>query len=99
MKGIDMFLVYDDPVFSNNKNMSFSLDDIDATKLYIKHYENFLVLSFFLREGNREEKQRASKEIEICERKMKFWERHKNFSQNDSEYLISELKKKWKFST
>lgn len=69
-------------IYSENREpFSGTIDfsRIDAVKQYVKHYENSLLLLMFMSQGTVVEKAQARKEMAICERKMKFWERQDNF--------------------
>jgi hypothetical protein len=69
----------------------------NATKSYLTHYDNLLFLTFLLANSNdRAEKQQASKEMTICERKLKHWTHHANYNHADAMRGIQELRKKWK---
>ena len=52
----------------------------DAVKCYMTHYQNFLTLDWFAKHGTIHEKHQANRELEICRRKMKYWERQPHFS-------------------
>jgi len=71
------------------------LDRIDATKVWLGHFANSLMLGFFIAKGTRIEKQEASQELVICERKMKFWERQPNFELDRATAETSKLKTQW----
>lgn len=53
---------------------------MNPNKAFMSHYANFLYLDFILNNGDYQERQQARKELVICERKMKFWERHPDFN-------------------
>lgn len=67
-----------------NGPLNFDPLRCDAVKAYMKHYENFLFLDFMVQNGTIAEKHQASKELEICKRKMKFWERQPHFIQAEA---------------
>jgi len=73
------------------------LHRLDPTKQYLRHYDNLLFLQFvFAHPGSsRVEKHQASKEITICERKLKYWERNATFNKPASILGVEELKRKW----
>ncbi|QIG75712.1 hypothetical protein EVC20_141 [Rhizobium phage RHph_Y2_17_1] len=72
-----MALIYDESVRSGASNIS--INKMDGTKAYLRHYENKLTLTFFAERGSRVERWQAEKELVICERKLKFWEKHPTF--------------------
>lgn len=68
---------------------------LDAVKGYLRHYGNKLYLGFMLANGTRIEKQQASKELEICERKLTWWQRHPNFDRDQALRGAEALKRDW----
>jgi hypothetical protein len=50
-----------------------------GSKVYLRHFDNLLVLEFFAKSGSRAERASIEKEILICKRNLSFWERHPNF--------------------
>lgn len=90
-----MHFIYEDNPIRKRSNKPFSIEDFDATEQYLKHFGNSLELAFFLANGNREEKQRASKELAICDRKMLFWKRAPNFDIKMAANGCDRLKRKW----
>lgn len=65
----------------------------DATKCYLEHYANSVVLTHFLNFGTLAEKHQAQKELEICERKMKYWKRQPHFNMDLAVTGIERLSK------
>lgn len=57
---------------------------MDGTKNYLKHYGYKLELSFFAKNGTRQERWQAEKELVICERKPTYWEKHPKFVGEDA---------------
>lgn len=51
----------------------------NANRCYLDHYRNYLFLAFMSDNGTIAEKHQAKQEMEICERKMKYWERQPHF--------------------
>ena len=73
-----------------------SLEDINWTKAYLNHYDNYLYLNFIsTNTKDRVEKVQACKELTICERKLKFAERQGGFNKQAAEEGIFERKRKW----
>lgn len=70
---------------------------MNATKVYLGHYDNLLFLKFLMNNERSSfvEKAQARKETELCEKKLKFWSSHPNYSQADALNGCIELKKKW----
>lgn len=69
----------------------------NANKGWLKHYENSLTLTFIVHATkDRVEKAQAQKELDIADRKMKFWENHPNFEKAVVIRGAEELKRKWK---
>ena len=66
---------------------------MNGSKGYLRHFDNFLILSVFAKEGTREERAQAEKELLICKKKLSFWERHPNF---DAAHVQKEKEQKIK---
>lgn len=91
------FIVYDD----NPKPHSggrFDFDSADATKFYLEHYSNYMMLKFMAQNelSTFSEKTQARKELVICERKMEWWRRHHNFDTNRANEGITKIQKDWR---
>lgn len=72
-------------------------DRQNATSAYLKHYGNYLYLSFIYKNSDRTlEKIRAGEELVICERKLQHWRRHPNWIQTVAEVGVAKLKRDWK---
>lgn len=67
----------------------------NAVKCYMRHFNNSLYLTFMLANGTTTEKHDASKELEICERKMKYWERQPHFDEHEADLKRVAAKKRW----
>lgn len=76
-------------------NGSFNVGQLDPTAQYIKHFENSLFLTFMAVNGTLIEKHQASKELAICEKKMKFWKKFHSFDGKKADLMSIEAKKKW----
>jgi hypothetical protein len=67
-----------------------------ATKFYLNHYNNMLILKAIeQRPKNPQEKQQATREIAICQRKLDYWSKHPNFDQETVTRECAALKKLW----
>lgn len=71
-------------VRTGDSGPAFDPSRCDAVKCYMSHYQNLLVLDFMSRNGNFKERAQANEEIEICKRKMKFWERQPHFVKDEA---------------
>jgi hypothetical protein len=89
-----MAICYDDSVKGEFGGIDMS--KIDATKCYLNHYGNKLYLSFVAKNGTQNEKWQAEKELIICERKLKYWERHRNFIGSAAVAGMEKLNKQWR---
>lgn len=70
---------------------------LNPNTMYIKHLENLYVLKFIeLKSDKFFEKAQATKEIKICEKKLKFWER-KITNQDLINDKIKQLKTQWNY--
>ena len=75
-------------------NSSFRADDYDANHMICKHLENYFFLKFILlKSDDTVEKHHASKELDICERKMNFWKRQSSFCSKQYEKDIEAYRK------
>lgn len=77
---------------------NFRPEKYDASEKYLEHYQNFLTLDFFYRNGNQIERNQAKKEIEIAHRKMKYWARQENYNEKLVMKAREELNKKMKIA-
>jgi hypothetical protein len=69
---------------------------INATDGYLRHYANYLYLSFiFNNTDDWREKQQANKELTICQRKMDYHRKHPNFNAKHAEAESVKLKAQW----
>jgi hypothetical protein len=75
-----------------------SYNRINANGSYLRHYENSLLLQFMMQNGTMKERADASKEMNICQRKMERMEKHPNFDWDVVLPEIQKLKKLWKGS-
>lgn len=60
-----------------------------------KHAANRYELMFYLQSGTVAEKIQASRELEICDRKMSFWERHDKFDPSEARRIVDRLASEW----
>lgn len=80
-----MILCYQDNEVRRGSG-AFRAEDYDANHMICKHLENYFFLKFILAKSDDfVEKHRASKELDICERKMNYWKRQANFCQKQYE--------------
>ncbi|TDW20479.1 hypothetical protein EV128_125109 [Rhizobium azibense] len=89
-----MALIYDESVRGGFSNIS--INRMDGTKQYLKHYENKLILCFFAKHGTQIERWQAEKELVVCERKLTFWEKHPNFVGELARKGMEKLNHDWK---
>lgn len=89
-----MGLVYNDNEVKGNGY--FDINKFDPNRMWLVHYRNSLYLSFMLANGNMVERHQASKELVICEHKMKFWARDHRFSHDQSLIDAEKAKREWK---
>lgn len=90
-----MFLVYkDNPQFDGPNE--FNPNRFDPNKMMRYHLKNYFFLKFILMNSDDTvEKHRASKELDVCERKMKFWQNHYAFCEDEYEIDLEDMKKDW----
>ncbi len=88
-----MAIIYDESVRTGINNTSIS--QANSTNAYLRHYANKLYLSFIASNGTRDERWQAERELVICERKLRFWERHPNFVAELARIGMEKLNKEW----
>jgi len=88
-----MALIYDEG--SKGQFGNISVSQMDGTKAFLRHFENKLYLSFIATNGTRQERWQAGKELEICERKLTFWEKHPRFCGQTVKREMEKLSKQW----
>ena len=88
-----MALIYEET--TQHGFSGFNPAKCNATKVYMTHYSNYLYLTFMVLKGDRIERHQATKELDICERKLKYWSRQGNFDFGQAEKLMVREKKKW----
>jgi len=72
------------------------LSKVNPNAAYLKHYENFKYLSFLsIHETDRLLKNQALKELEIAEKRMKYWKNNKFFSEKQASEDRKVVDKKW----
>jgi hypothetical protein len=87
-----MFFYSDNEVRRSTK--PFYAEDYDANHMICKHLENYFFLKFILlKSDDTVEKHHASKELDICERKMNFWKRQSSFCSKQYEKDIEAYRK------
>nr|WP_143556390.1 hypothetical protein [Sinorhizobium sp. LM21] len=81
--------------YSDTAPRNFSDIDVwrmNGSKKYLEHFSNYLFLIFVSKRGTRAERASVEQELLICEKKLKFWERHPRyeaaFVQREKEKLI-----------
>lgn len=60
-----------------------------------KHLQNRYYLSFMLANGTAEEKGMASHELDVCDRKLEYWERHPKFDRTSAGAVNREVASEW----
>lgn len=91
-----MSLIYSDSEVGSGGGHMIPYHRQNATKSYLRHYENYLYLQFIQKNSDKEsERNQATKELTICERKMKHWQHHANYDQQAALQGIQVLKKQW----
>lgn len=59
------------------------------------HIENRAFLFFMYSKGTYAERVQASKELDICDRKIAFWEKHTEFNKDEAARIIARVKSNW----
>lgn len=71
------------------------LSKIDPTRAFLKHYDNFLFLSFIAERGELLERYQAEKELKICQRKMDYWSKRPGYNHEEALSGCEALKANW----
>lgn len=87
------YLVYSDQPQPFSGNMK--INEVNPHPFYLRHYSNLLFLTFIAQQGTKQEAYQARKELVICERKLKFWDRHPDFRISSIAKEIQTLKNQW----
>lgn len=85
-------LIYDETPLRTNSSL---VADLDGTAMFLTHFKNSLMLKFFLANGTVQEKAQASREMVICERKMKYWRNHPRYIQEMAATGAEKIKAEW----
>lgn len=89
-----MKLVYDENP-PRSSNFGF-LKNLNATKQALTHFENSLYLTFMMQNGNFSERNQASRELSIAEKKVEYWKKQPNFDSEEFSRGCEKLKKSWR---
>lgn len=96
-----MGMVYDDTVklgkFFNPSRIAF-METGSVMAAWEKHVDAWFYLSFMRMKGTTAEKFQATKELEMADRKLRFWENHTAFDRDQAMAIIAANKKTWKVS-
>jgi hypothetical protein len=85
-----------DPTKSFASSVPISAWGPDAVmKTWSTHRENRAYLFFLYKNGTMSEKQQAAKELEICDRKLAFWERHPAFDKAQAGVIAQKIMSNW----
>lgn len=74
---------------------AIDFDRMDATKKFLEHYDNYLILHAFAKTGDYNERHQAEKEIVIARRKMEFWKRRSKFDYDAAMKQVAIKNKQW----
>jgi hypothetical protein len=82
---------------SDLAGVAIAFHKFNATKCWLKHYDNLLFLQFVANNvrASRTEKHQAAKEMLICERKLKFWARQENYVEAEAQAGALKAKTLW----
>lgn len=89
------FFVYDD---EPKRKQSFGgiPKELDPNVYWEPHCENWFLLKFFYQTSKlATERIQAGKELDIAEKRMKFWEKHPEFDKKKSEEFLSVMRTRW----
>lgn len=91
----DVYLIYEDNAapFSGRRT---PYHEQPATRYWLTHFRNSMLLGLFLRRGTTVEKMAASRELAVCQQKMAHWSKHPNYDQEEAQRGADLVKKEWK---
>lgn len=82
-----MNIFYETGNAKNSDFNPFTILKMNPNSAWANHsYNHFVLCHIFHNSSDPREKIQAGKEIEIAERKMTFWERHREFDRESAEY-------------
>lgn len=88
-------LVYEEnPV--RRRSGAFDPSKYDATSQWLTHYQNLLTLEFFARNGTRDERVQAERELAVARRKLDFWKRQARWNESNAIAGKNALDRQWK---
>lgn len=73
------------------------LSEINKNNMHLKHLENWFQLKFILVApgATLQEKHQATKELDICERKLAYWSKFSDFDEKKAQAETMRLKRIW----
>ena len=86
------YLVYNENEFRTGAGIPHGLN---PNRMFRKHLENWFFLKLTLKNGNIVDRHMASKELAICDRKLEYWQRKRNFCQQQADKDTAELRSLW----
>lgn len=69
--------------------------DFDPNQMYIRHYANWLELTFIARKTEGADRFQAEKELIICERKLEYWRKKHGWIWEEVSQGVMLLKRNW----
>lgn len=91
-----MGLFYADSEDVASRKGGFSIADADPNRMMQNHIEAEFYLTFILtNSGNFHEKHQAQKELDIAQKKIKFWRKHPEYSQDEEMKFRNIEKRRW----
>lgn len=76
-----MAIIYDDVNRGPWRGMGSKIENVDATRVFLNHYKNYLFLKFVAQnpKSSLNEKIQAEREMLLCENKLDYWEKQPRF--------------------
>lgn len=73
---------------------------MNGTRAYLTHFDNLLFLQFVSSNprSSEAEKRQALVEMDVCERKLKFWQRHPKYEHEEALRGVDKLRKNWRMT-
>lgn len=94
------YILYDTDSGGSHAGPPRRLENADATRHWLQHFSNSLILSLICQVStDAREKIQVGREMQICQRKMAFWERHPRYLPQTAQTEATKLRRAWAQST
>lgn len=89
-----MFFFYPDN--EKRSNTPFNPHRYNPNNMICKHLENYFFLKFIIQKSpDMIERHRASKELDVCERKIAYWQKMPTYCEDTYQHHVNIYKNNW----